>query len=335
MLDELDLALINALQMAPRAPWSRLAGPLGVDPATLSRRWARLSRSGCAWVTCVAGPSQVEFGAFALVEVGCAPGMREEVAARLAGDPHALSVEITTGNRDLLLTVGAANLTLMSEYALHRLGNLPGITSTRTHLAQRIHREASRWRFDSLSQDQRRDLESRDARRAEPAISSAEENEVILALAVDGRQPYAQLAETVGKPESTVRRLAAAALGSGRAVLRCEAAHLLAGWRVTATLWLSVPPVDLDVVADGMANMREVRLSCSIVGEANLLATVWLHGLNELSRFEAQLAARFPAIRILDRTVTLRWVKRMGRLLDAEGRSIGYVPMDMRVPVPR
>ena len=40
MIDELDLALVDALRVDPRAPWSKLAGPLGVDPATLSRRWA-------------------------------------------------------------------------------------------------------------------------------------------------------------------------------------------------------------------------------------------------------------------------------------------------------
>ncbi|MFC7564574.1 AsnC family transcriptional regulator [Actinomadura namibiensis] len=55
-MDELDLALVNALQLDPRAPWSRLSGPLGVDAATLSRRWSRLTESGAAWVTCVAGP---------------------------------------------------------------------------------------------------------------------------------------------------------------------------------------------------------------------------------------------------------------------------------------
>ncbi|WP_225446825.1 AsnC family transcriptional regulator [Streptacidiphilus sp. PB12-B1b] len=29
MIDELDLALVDALRVEPRASWSRLAGPLG------------------------------------------------------------------------------------------------------------------------------------------------------------------------------------------------------------------------------------------------------------------------------------------------------------------
>ncbi|NRQ37028.1 Lrp/AsnC family transcriptional regulator [Nonomuraea sp. NN258] len=332
-LDELDLALINALQVAPRAPWSRLSGPLGVDPATLSRRWARLRDSGTAWVTCYYGPRQVSYGAFALVEVSCAPGLREQVAARLSADPHALSVEVTTGGRDLLLTVAARDLTAMGEYVLHRLGDLPGITATRTHLAQRIHREASRWRLDSLDQEQRRDLERYGDLRPDPGTISDEENRLILALAADGRGSYAQLAEAVGRPESTVRRLLSGLLVSGRVVLRGEAAHLMAGWQVTATLWLAVPPVDLDEVAECVAGMRETRLSCAVAGEANLLAQVWTHELSDLARFESQLAARYPGVRVLDRTVTLKWVKRLGRLLDSRGRSVAYVPMDLTAPV--
>jgi hypothetical protein len=38
-LDELDLALVNALQISPRAPWTEVATALEVDAATVARRW--------------------------------------------------------------------------------------------------------------------------------------------------------------------------------------------------------------------------------------------------------------------------------------------------------
>ena len=56
MIDELDLALVDALRVDPRAPWSKLAGPLGVDQATLSRRWARLSGDGTDSFDMIQGP---------------------------------------------------------------------------------------------------------------------------------------------------------------------------------------------------------------------------------------------------------------------------------------
>jgi hypothetical protein len=36
-----------------------------------------------------------------------------------------------------------------------------------------------------------------------------------------------------------------------------------------------------------------------------------------------------PNLTVVDRLITLRTVKRMGRLLDEDGRAIGAVPMDV------
>jgi hypothetical protein len=42
-LDELDFALIDALQIAPRASWKLNADVLGLNPVTDARRWERLN----------------------------------------------------------------------------------------------------------------------------------------------------------------------------------------------------------------------------------------------------------------------------------------------------
>ena len=50
-LDDGDLALIHALQVAPRVSWAQAGQVLGTSPAALAERWARLRSSGLAWVT--------------------------------------------------------------------------------------------------------------------------------------------------------------------------------------------------------------------------------------------------------------------------------------------
>ncbi|MFI5084537.1 MAG: AsnC family protein, partial [Actinomycetales bacterium] len=50
-LSEDDLALINALQIAPRMSWADAADVLGVHATSLAARWARLRKQGVAWVT--------------------------------------------------------------------------------------------------------------------------------------------------------------------------------------------------------------------------------------------------------------------------------------------
>ncbi|MBO0915914.1 hypothetical protein [Streptomyces laculatispora] len=44
---------------------------------------------------------------------------------------------------------------------------------------------------------------------------------------------------------------------------------------------------------------------------------------------EVRLASSLPHLRIADRAVALRAVKLMGRLLDPDGRAIGFVPMNL------
>jgi len=41
------------------------------------------------------------------------------------------------------------------------------------------------------------------------------------------------------------------------------------------------------------------------------------------------IAKRLPQVRIVDRFVVLRTVKRMGRLVNPQGRAIGVVPMNV------
>jgi DNA-binding Lrp family transcriptional regulator len=334
-LDELDLALVNALQMAPRAPWAQLARPLGVDAATLSRRWARLRDSGEAWVTCYAAPSQVTYGALALIEVSCLPQAREALAEQLARHPQAMSVELVAGSCDLLLTVATATMSLMSGYVL-ALGRIEAVTATRTHLVQHVHRDGSEWRMDSLSRDQRRDLtetEDGGVRTAAAATLTPEDRVLLLALAEDGRRSVTSIAAELGRPESTVRRLLHSLVHGGRAVLRCDAAHLYAGWRSSATLWMSVPPAQLMAAGDELSRLRSTRMAASVSAEANLLSVVWLHALDDLARYEVQAAARIPSVRVLNRAVNLRWIKRMGRLLGDDGRSTGCVPVDPWHPI--
>nr|WP_218835891.1 hypothetical protein [Streptomyces sp. TLI_235] len=64
------------------------------------------------------------------------------------------------------------------------------------------------------------------------------------------------------------------------------------------------------------------------VGQANLALYLIVHRLPELRRLEEELTRRIPDLRVRDRLVTLRTVKLVGRLLTADGRAHGYVPID-------
>jgi len=106
-VDEVDLALVNALQIRPRASWSLVGRVVGIDPVTAARRWERLERNGQAWIS--AYPPITPNQANAFVEIECEPGRGVPVAEELAEDPQAMTVDVTAGGRDVLVTVCAPN----------------------------------------------------------------------------------------------------------------------------------------------------------------------------------------------------------------------------------
>ncbi|MFE2993163.1 Lrp/AsnC family transcriptional regulator [Streptomyces sp. NPDC059262] len=111
LVDETDLALVHALQTAPRAPWAAVGRALGIDPSTATRRWARLAEAGLAWVTCYPADQLLEDMGSAHIEVACVPGATDAAGRTLAGAPHVVGVEHVSGDHALLLTMLVPTLT--------------------------------------------------------------------------------------------------------------------------------------------------------------------------------------------------------------------------------
>jgi DNA-binding Lrp family transcriptional regulator len=331
-LDEDDLALVEALQRDPRAPWTAVAEVVGTNAVTASRRWERLRASGAAWVTGAPGPGSQHAQLLAYVEVTCLPSEKTRVAQQLAGDPHALSVDITAGGRDLLLTVAAVDLVTLGRYLLERLDRVPGVTGTRARIATRLYAEGSTWRLGVLPPNGAAGSAPPVAR---PAVLDEVDRELMSALGVDGRASYAALAQVADTSQPTARRRVDRLISSGAVLLRTDVAAPLAGLPVTVVLSADAPVARLDDAAARLGRLREVRLCATLAGTPSLLVIAWLATLEDVHRFEQELVRRVPEVDVVDRLVVLRAVKRMGHLLDGEGRATGTVRMDVwRDPVP-
>ncbi|MFJ4840657.1 Lrp/AsnC family transcriptional regulator [Streptomyces sp. NPDC088746] len=327
-LDELDLALVNSLQISPRAPWTEIAGALGVDAATAARRWERLRAGGYAWVT--AYPYD-EFGSGALIEVDCAPGQDRAVAEALAQEPMAATVELTAGGRDLLVTAIARDYASLTSFVLDRVGVLPGVTSTRAHLVTGgAYAEGSAWRLRSLTPAQKKALTgSRRSTRDQGGTPSGNHRALMLALGEDGRASLTDLAAGLDVSVNTVSRRLKRLIDSGSLVLRCDLAPPLSGSPVSVTFFASVASEHLTSTARAIARFPEIRLCVGVAGPQNLLATAWVASLVDVHLLEVRLASALPHLRIADRSVCLRRTKHVGRLLDEQGRARGFVPVDI------
>nr|WP_255426639.1 Lrp/AsnC ligand binding domain-containing protein [Pseudonocardia sp. C8] len=264
----------------------------------------------------------------ALVEIDCAPGRLDEVAVALETEPQVMTIEYAARGRDLLLTVSAPTFTGLSGLVLDRIGRVPGVASTRTHLTAAVHIEGSQWRLDALDAGQidavRALLRADLGTRAAPVdLRGPVYGPIVRELGADGRAGAAAIAARLGRPASTVRRQLATLLRSRSLVFRCEVAQLLTRWPICVTWWMRLPTAD---VGDAVRRIRtdpRVRLCLSLTGPENFLVTAWTHSLTELVGMQSALERAAPAAEIVDTSVILRIRKRMGWLLHPDGRCTG------------
>jgi DNA-binding Lrp family transcriptional regulator len=334
-LDDVDQRIIHVLQIQPRAPWKLVAAIVSSDPTTVMRRWRRMVDAGAAWIA-----AYPPFGAHAtlsLVEVGCVHGRTLEVASRLALDPQVMSLTVHAGHRDLLVEVIGADVRQISNYLLEHLALVEGIRWTRAHSVIASYADGNDWRMGALGRaDERRlvgsgnrpvDFAAGKTSAARPTLSIAEE-EVALVLARDPRISLTDLAKTLNVSVTTARRRLEAVLRA-QPMLRCEVAQTLSGWPVHATFFFRCPADRVDATGQALAKLREVRAAMTTTGPHNLFVAVWLRSLGDVQRLEVELTTNLPHLVVVDRTVEIRPIKRIGHLLDKHGWTTGRIPIEL------
>ncbi|GGN64189.1 hypothetical protein GCM10011579_033380 [Streptomyces albiflavescens] len=148
-------------------------------------------------------------------------------------------------------------------------------------------------------------------------------------LAHDGRASYQTLANDLGVSLSTAKRRVEQLTRRGLLRFRCDFARVLGGWPVGVTLWAKVPPTDLPEIGHALVRLPETRNCAAVNGPHNLVLQASLHSVSDVLRLETQLATAHPSLDIVDRVITLRQDKLLGRFLNPHGRAVGVIPPDL------
>ncbi|MCP9621153.1 Lrp/AsnC family transcriptional regulator [Nocardia otitidiscaviarum] len=322
---EWDLNLVNAIQISPRAPWSRIGPALGVDAATAARHWHRLTAAGLAWTTAYAP----EYAVIGWIQLRCRPEALAQVSERVCRCPSVYSIESTGGGYQLDLTMAAADLAALDDFTVRWLGSLPGVAATRVAVGLDMYVEGADWRPGALDRDERARLTGDDDReRRLRSVRRKTDIQIVAALGADARLSLSELAAASGASETTVRRRLAELLASGRLVLRCDMARQLAGWPILIIYRAQLPAEQLRDLGAAVAKWKEIRLcTATFGGDSNLIIVAWLHTAQEAIEFETRLSRAFPRLRITDRQISLRTIKRMGWILDGLGRAVEHMPI--------
>jgi DNA-binding Lrp family transcriptional regulator len=330
-VDEIDVALLDALHLNPQATFEELGEVLGVSPVTVARRWRRLVSTGRAWVSSAIGPRLPVKAA--LFEAECQPGAAQLVADEFASRPQVFSVNITTGKDDIYALLVAADQPSLSELIVDVLPEVAGLLRVQSTLITGLF-SGTRWRLGGLSTGQARAVTPNPPTGARPHEFDDFDRELFLALQHDGRLSCRDLAAVVGQSETVVRRRMGLLTRSGLLAFRTDFARVEAGWLTGVALKLRVTGSPVAVVGHTLVQYPETRFCAATTGDgaANLFVTMQLHELSVLDAVISRLLAEYPGVAVMDARVVLRSVKSWGRLLGPDGHAQQVVPVDLWAP---
>ncbi|TVU59468.1 Lrp/AsnC family transcriptional regulator [Paenarthrobacter nitroguajacolicus] len=329
MISELDLEIVNALQINPRAEWSRIADALGLSGPTVARRWNALAAQGQAWITPAPGQRYLSSGWSAFIHLSSVPSDSEALIEHLCAEPAFGTVSLVTGSHDLFVDCFASSHEELMDIVTGSFPGLPGVTHREVVFVTRLYRQASEWRSGTLEPARAR-LVLAEPLPEQAAYSPDNLDAALLEeLAKDGRASWAELGASCGVSPQTARRRVERFLATGYITLRCDTSTSAQQGLREVTLVLNVPAQYVDDVGRYFAALGNCRLSAQVLGAQNLLVTLWVRDYLEVQGYERELAERAPGSSVISRQAVVRTYKRLGHVLDESGRSLRVVPLPL------
>lgn len=140
-LDDIDRALLTALQEDGRLGYSELGQLVGLTAGGARKRVMRLEDRGILQIVGVTNPLKLGYRSMAMVGIE-ADGDLEEVAAALNEIENVIYVVLAAGRYDLLVEVIANDQEALFELVNQRLRPTPGVrrAETFTYYGIRTHR---------------------------------------------------------------------------------------------------------------------------------------------------------------------------------------------------
>ncbi|MBO1268332.1 Lrp/AsnC family transcriptional regulator [Arthrobacter cavernae] len=322
-LDELDLQIINALQIEPRVPWTSLANVIGADSVTLSRRWERISATGLAWITAMHGMDSPR--SLAIVEIQCEPGQALATAEEAGRDPAIYSIDLTSGFRDILMTLSTRNDDELAEYILVKLGRLPSVRLVRTHIVNVTVKIGSQWTLRALTPAQAARIPRFRPPRpgAAKVVPQQTMSRVVSALERNARATNVELSGILGMSPQRVGDAIATMRQQGSLDLRVDVAQPYSTWPTVSWYFIQVPSLSISGARETLAGIPEVQFAGVTTGQWNLIVALSARSGSDTLRLEAELERRLPDAVIMDRSMVVRVFKHLGRLLDRSGCATG------------
>lgn len=332
VLDDVDRGLIHALHVDGRAPFSRIGAVLGVSTQTIARRYQRLRTDAGLRVVGLADlqrPGQTRW----LARLTASPHTAQDLAAALARRADTSWVKLASGGTEIVAIITAPNDAANGHsLLLHDIPRTASITAVSAHCLLHFYLggpTAWRGRANVLTERQLDELRPPRPREAAPRTQQLtdSDDELLAALARDGRASQADLAAATGWSAATVARRLVDLQATGAIFFDVELNDALLGATTQALLWMAVAPAQLDAVASALAGHDELAFVAATTGPTNLVAQALCPDPMALHRYLTRRLGAIEGIRTLETAPVLRSVKAVGPIDPGAGparrRNIG------------
>ncbi|MEU7060597.1 Lrp/AsnC family transcriptional regulator [Streptomyces sp. NPDC046197] len=326
MLDDLDRALIHALHIDPRAPFSRIAGVLGVSAQTVARRYRRLRTEASLRVVGLTDPDRAGRAQW-LVRLTAAASAAQDIARALVRRSDTSWVKLASGGTEIVAVVHAATDSAAANSLLLRdIPRTGGVTAVSAHLLLHTYLGGpTNWRrsaeaLDAAQQSALLERAAADAAHT-PRQPGPQDAALLAALERDGRADQGELARATGWSPVTVARRLAGLRAGGALFFDVEVDAALFGVTTRALLWMSVRPAHLEPVAKALAGHDELAFVAATTGPTNLVAQALCRDPADLHRYLTRRLGSLAAIRSLETSPVLRNLKAASPVLTDLARA--------------
>ncbi|MGW1167656.1 Lrp/AsnC family transcriptional regulator [Streptomyces sp. NPDC002550] len=333
MLDDLDRALIHALHIDGRAPFTQIAHVLSVSPQTVSRRYDRLREHAALRVVGLPDPHLTGHEQW-LLRLTAAPETALDLAHALVRRQDTSWVYLTGGGTEIVAVLETPLGTAHGHsLLLHELPPSIGLTAVSAHhLLHTYVGWRTPWRMSANALKPRQQRLLADAKRTDcnepPSLDrdrqvrlSPADHALMEALRQDGRTGVGDLAATTGWSPATVSRRLDSLRDCGAIFFDVELDPALLGGIAKVLLWMAVAPAHLDEVATTLARHEELAFVAHTTGPTNLVAHALCRDTAALYHYLTQGLGSVKAIRTLETAPVLRTLKAVGTLASTPASS--------------
>lgn len=321
-LEAADLQIIRALQIDPRVPFATMASVLGMSEPTVSRRYARMRRTGLLRITGAVDPGALGQSQWT-VRLRCRPGSGAAIAEALADRDDVSWVALSAAGAEVTCAVRSRSPREREDLLGRKLPRAAAVLDIEASVLLRKFLGGRRRYWAALAGVLTPEQETKlGPAHDEPSVVTGRspdlpdhDEKLLAALAADGRASVADLAAASGlTPGRASRRLQA--LVSGRVVhIHVELAPAALDYRARANLWLQVHPGETKAVGQALAGMPEIGYAAAMSGRNNVHAVAHCRDLDELFEFTSDRVGTLPGVRSTEVSPIHQQIKQAGTLV--------------------